>query len=127
MIKKLRSKVTLKIEKIEGQGVDIQQTINGLQNMKTELEALGCKVHIEVEGQVLAGNGIRTHDILLGKNSVTVEGETAAYTNQFGLKLPEANPRICEHFEIPDDISCEYCLAYADCPLHFRSKSEVAI
>lgn len=75
-IKKPRSKVKLKIEKIEGQGVDIQRAITGLQNMKTELEALGCKVSINVQGMELeglkekAGNGIRTHDILLGKQTL---------------------------------------------------------
>jgi hypothetical protein len=25
---------------------------------------------------------------------------------------------ICEHFEIPDPICCEYCNAYPACPLH---------
>lgn len=46
--------------------------------MKSELEALGCKVQIKVEGTELAGNEARTRDLLLGKNSVMVEGEDVA-------------------------------------------------
>ena len=74
----MAAKVKLRIEKIEGQGINIQRVVDGLRNMKTELEALGCKVNIWVEGQELtgkAGNGTRTRDILLGKNSVMLEGE----------------------------------------------------
>lgn len=78
-IKKPRSKVKLKIDSIEGVGVDIQRVLTGLSNLKSELEELGCKVSIKVEGTELeAGNGTRTRDILLGKKSVIGEGNDLA-------------------------------------------------
>lgn len=69
-IKKPRNKVKLHIGQIEGQGVDIQKVLSGLSNMKTELEELGCKVSINVQGVELAGNETRTRDILLGKQTL---------------------------------------------------------
>jgi hypothetical protein len=120
--------VKFSIEKIEGQGIDIQRVVEGLKNLKAELIELGCNVSVKVAGMELeAGNGTRTRDILLGNFRVTPAPEppTPQYTSQFGLKPPEKTPLICEHFEEPDDISCEYCLAYDTCPLHFRLKSEV--
>ncbi len=53
----------------------MKHVIDGLRAMKSELEALGCKVKITVEGTELekqAGNGTRTRDILLGKKEVMV-------------------------------------------------------
>ena len=70
------SKITVKVGKIEGQGVNIQRVIEGLKDLKAELEGMGCRVSIEVAGQEIgegAGNGTRTRDILLGKKSVTGE------------------------------------------------------
>lgn len=67
----------MKVGRIEGQGINIQRVIEGLKDLKAELEGMGCKVSISVAGQELepprAGNGTRTRDILLGKKSVTGE------------------------------------------------------
>lgn len=69
----MNAKVKLSIEKIEGQGIDIQKVIDGLRNMKAELQSLGCKVSVKIAGEEIeAGNGTRTRDILLGKKSVTL-------------------------------------------------------
>lgn len=86
MIKKARSKVYAHIDHIKGNGVDIKSFIDGLRDLKTDLESKGCRLEIEICGEMLrpvqmiegkAGNGIRTHDILLGKNSVILEGADA--------------------------------------------------
>jgi len=69
-------KLNMEVSKIKGQGIYVQRVIDNLKQMKCELEALGCKVQIKVEGTELAGNGTRTRDILLGKNSVMIEGES---------------------------------------------------
>jgi len=71
-------KLNMEVSKIKGQGIYVQRVIDNLKQMKCELEALGCKVQIKVEGTELAGNGTRTRDILLGKNSVMVEGDSVA-------------------------------------------------
>ena len=62
-------KLNMEISRIKGQGIYVQHVLDNLKNMKCELEALGCKVQIKVEGQELAGNGTRTRDILLGNKS----------------------------------------------------------
>ncbi len=70
----MKRKVSLSLDQISGWGIDIQLVLERLRNMKAELEGLGCKVEISVCGEELkAGNGTRTRDILLGKNSVMVE------------------------------------------------------
>lgn len=67
------TKVRLSVAKIEGQGIDIQRVVDGLRNLKADLQSLGCKVSVKVQGVELeAGNGTRTRDILLGKKSVMV-------------------------------------------------------
>ena len=48
----------------------IYHVLDNLKHMKCELEALGCKVQIQVEGTELAGNGVRTRDLLLGKQTL---------------------------------------------------------
>lgn len=69
-------KVKMEVNRIKGQGIDVQHIIKNLQHLQCELEGHGCKVQIEIEGQILkAGKETRTPDILLGKNSVIVEGE----------------------------------------------------
>lgn len=124
-------RLRIQVAKIEGQGVDIQRVVDGLRNMKAELQSLGRKVSIKVAGEELeAGNETRTRDILLGKKSVTLTGEnenpdTNATPFESSDLAPSHNPElICEHFEIPDNICCEYCNAYSDCPLHFRRAGE---
>lgn len=75
----MAAKVKLSIEKIEGQGIYIQRVVDGLRKLKADLQSLGCKVSVKVEGvELKAGNETRTRDILLGKKSVTVEGESVA-------------------------------------------------
>ena len=71
-------KLTMEINRMTGRGIYIKRVLDNLSTMKCELEALGCKVQIKVEGTELAGNEARTRDLLLGKNSVTLEGETIA-------------------------------------------------
>lgn len=68
-------RLQMEISRIKGQGVYVQRVLDNLKAMQCELEALGCKVQIKVEGTELAGNETRTRDILLGKNSVTLTGE----------------------------------------------------
>ncbi len=64
-------KVKMEVNRIKGQGIDVQRIINNLQSLQCELEGLGCKVQIEVEGQILkAGKETRTPDILLGKQTL---------------------------------------------------------
>ena len=43
-------RLSIEVSKITGQGVNIQRVVDGLRKMKSELEALGCKVMILVEG-----------------------------------------------------------------------------
>lgn len=69
------AKLKMEISRMTGQGIYIQRVLDNLKAMKCELEALGCKVQIQVEGTELAGNGVRTRDLLLGKKGVAVEGE----------------------------------------------------
>ncbi len=76
----MRNKVYANIDHIKGSGVNIQKFIDGLRDLKSDLEAKGCRVDIEICGEPLrpvaliagsiAGNGIRTHDILLGKQTL---------------------------------------------------------
>lgn len=71
-------RVKFSVEKIEGQGVDIQRVVDGLKNLKADLIELGCNVSVKVAGMELeAGNGTRTRDILLGNFKVMAEGEPA--------------------------------------------------
>ena len=72
------ARLQMEISRIRGQGIYVQRALDNLKQMKCELEALGCKVQIHVEGTELAGNEARTRDLLLGKNSVMGEGDSVA-------------------------------------------------
>ncbi|HSS99915.1 MAG TPA: hypothetical protein VLK33_22930 [Terriglobales bacterium] len=45
------AKLTIKIQKIEAEGISPQDVLGRLSKMKQNLEELGCKVSINVDGQ----------------------------------------------------------------------------